>query len=111
SIFISAGQGFNVTNGNATLGDILRRNNFYINTGLNFNHRTELFNGFYLNSGLEWNKREDFGDFQFTKLGNTIFETNDPARFPTTRILKPNFRIDYTPGQKYLREPNEKIVL
>ncbi len=111
AISVSVGQGFNVINGNATLGDILRRNNFYINTGLNVNHRTELFNGFYLNSSLEWNKREDFGDFKFSSLGNQIFETNEPARFPTTRILKPGFRIDYTPGQKYLMEPNEKIVL
>lgn len=111
SIFASAGQGFEVINGNATLGDLVKRNNFYINTGLIISHRTELFNGFYLNSRLDWNKREDFGDFQFAKLGNDFFESNEPASFPTTRIVKPQIRIDYTPGQKYLREPNEKIVL
>jgi hypothetical protein len=111
SIFASAGQGFDVINGNATISDIIRRNNFYINTGLNLSHRTELFNGFYFNTQLQWNKREDFGDFKFSRLGDELFEQNEPVSFATTKIFKTNFRIEFTPGQKYLREPNEKIVL
>ncbi len=108
---ISAGKNFDVINGNATLGDFLKRNNFFINTGVNLSHRTELFNGFYLTANMEWNKREDFSNFKFSKLGDRIFETNEPPQFPTTHVLKPGLRIDYTPGQKYLLEPNEKLVL
>ncbi|MGR3811306.1 DUF5686 and carboxypeptidase regulatory-like domain-containing protein [Jiulongibacter sp. NS-SX5] len=111
SITMSVGEGFGLINGSATISDFLRRDNFFVNKGLNLSHRTELFNGFYLNTTLEWNKREDLGDFQFARLGDELFESNDPAIFPTTRILKPSFRVEYTPGQKYIREPNEKIVL
>jgi hypothetical protein len=111
SLRLYFGKSFDVINGNATLGDILRRNNFYINTGAIISHRTELFNGFYFNSELAWNKREDLGNFKFSRLGNELFEQNEPARFPTTHLIKSNFRIDYTPGQQYLREPKEKIIL
>jgi hypothetical protein len=111
SIFLRFGQGFDVINGNATIKDLVKRNNFYINTGLNVRHRTELFNGFYLNTDLFFNKREDFGDFKFSRLGDELFDNNNPIVFPNSKILKTNFRIDYTPQQLYISEPNEKIVM
>ncbi len=111
SLSFNIGQGFDVINGQATIADLARRNNFYINTGAGLSHRTELFNGFYLNSEVRFNKREDFGDFQFSKLGDEIFQNNSAIKFPTSKIVKFNFRIDYTPKQQYLSEPNEKIVL
>ncbi len=110
-LFFNAGQGFDVINGSATISDVFRRNNFYINTGINLGHRTELFNGFYFNTDVQYNNRKDFGDFRFSRLGDELFKENVPAFFPTTNILKTNFRIDYTPRQLYLSEPNEKIVL
>lgn len=111
SIFLSVGQGFDVINGNATLADLIRRNNFYINTGLNVRHRTEFFNGFYFNTEIQVNKRQDFGEFKFSRLGDELFSNNTPALFPNSKILKTNFRIDYTPKQLYISEPNEKIVM
>ncbi len=110
-LFFNAGQGFDVINGSATISDVFRRNNFYINTGINLGHRTELFNGLYFNTDVLFNNRKDFGDFRFSRLGDELFKENNPAIFPTTNILKTNFRIDYTPRQLYLSEPNEKIVL
>jgi hypothetical protein len=111
SLFLSVGQGFDVINGNATIQDIIKRNNFYINTGMNARHRTELFNGFYFNTELILNKREDFSDFKFSPLGDELFDNNTPSVFPNSTILKTNFRIDYTPKQLYISEPNEKIVM
>ncbi|MFT5884660.1 MAG: hypothetical protein ACI9IP_001117 [Arcticibacterium sp.] len=111
SIFLSAGQGFDVINGNATILDIVRRDNFYINTGINAKHRTEIFNGFYLNTEVLFNKREDLGDFKFSRLGDELFDNNSPSTFPNSSILKTNFRLDYTPKQLYISEPNEKIVM
>jgi hypothetical protein len=110
-LFIVVGQRFDIINGSATILDIVRRDNFYINTGINAKHRTEVFNGFYLNTEVLFNKREDFGDFRFSRLGNELFENNNPSTFPNSTILKTNIRVDYTPKQLYTSEPNEKIVM
>lgn len=111
NLFLNFGQGFDVINGSATISDFFKRNNFYINTGLNLGHRTELFNGFYFNTNLNFNKREDFGDFKFSRLGDELYDENGPQVFPNSSILKTNFKIEYTPKQLYISEPNEKIVL
>jgi hypothetical protein len=108
---LSFGQGFDVINGNATIQDIIKRNNFFINTGIKASHRTEIFNGFYFITELKFNKREDFGTFKFSKLGDELFDNNTPSVFPNSTIFKTYFRVDYTPKQLYVSEPNEKIVM
>jgi hypothetical protein len=111
-ISASFGKGFDVINGAATISDIARRSNFYINTGLNVRHRTELFNGFYLNTGFSFNQRSDFTGFEFTKGGDELFGgSNQPTYFPTNNKIATSIGFEYTPKQQYISEPNEKIIL
>ncbi len=111
SVYLRAGSNFDVINGSATIGDLARRNNFFISRGINLGHRTELFNGFYFNTNIQFTQREDLRNFQFSKLGDQLFQNNTPAFFPISRIGKFTLRMDYTPGQEFLSEPNEKVVL
>lgn len=109
SITVAYERGFGAVNGNASFADIIRRNNFFQQRSVSFQHRTELFNGFYITSELKYQKRYDLGDFKLTQ--NALFEEDKPLTFPTTYTYQTNFGISYTPRQQYLSEPNEKVVL
>jgi hypothetical protein len=111
SINLSAGSGFNIINGAATLADIARRDNFYQNKFVHIRHRTELFNGFYTNVHGYYEVRNDLSNLKFAGQGNQIFQNNNLQTFPTSHIYKTTVGIEYTPRQLYLREPNEKIIL
>jgi Family of unknown function (DUF5686) len=106
------GSGFNVINGNATLRDIAKRNNFYQNKFYDIQHRTELFNGFYLRTNAYFENREDLSNYKFGSLGDKVFGSdNRPAPFPESHMFRTGIDISYTPRQLYLREPNQKLIL
>ncbi|MFY0643201.1 MAG: carboxypeptidase-like regulatory domain-containing protein [Bacteroidia bacterium] len=110
-ITLNAGRYFGFVNQFATIGDIIRRDNFYEQSYLYLNHRTELFNGFYLSIGARYVNRSDLGDFKFASGGDSLFENNTPILFPESTNFATSFGISYTPKQLYLQEPHEKIIL
>ena len=110
-ITLNTGKYFGFVNQFATIGDIIRRDNFYEQTYLYLTHRTELFNGFYLGVGGSFVNRSDLGDFKFAASGDSLFENNNPILFPESNIFSTSFSISYTPKQLYLQEPHEKIIL
>ena len=104
-------RGFGVINGSATINDIIRRSNFFLQTQASLTHRTELFNGFYVSTSLGIQNRRDLSDYEFTKIGDELFDQNKPITFANTNIIDSHITIDFTPRQLYVKEPNEKIVL
>jgi hypothetical protein len=110
-ISFNAYRGVNTVNNAATISDFLSRTNFYLGNSFSVSHRIELLNGLFLNNTFEKSNRNGIQDFKFTKAGNEIFSTSRPQ--PIAESNKSSFKIglDYTPYQKYLREPNEKIIL
>jgi hypothetical protein len=108
---LTFGSGFNVINGAATLADIARRSNFYQSAFIDLTHRTELLNGLYLTSDIYFEKRRDLSNLKPNPLGEKYLKNNVLQPFPNSQILKTVFDLSYTPGQLYLREPNQKIIL
>lgn len=111
SITFSGGRYFDVINGNATIGDIIRRNNFFIRDYGNIGHRTELFNGFYLNTSVNYSRRSDLSNIKFTKFGDDLFNNNVATVFEQNNSFQTGIVISYTPNQRYLIEPNQKVIL
>ncbi len=108
---VNFGKYFGFVNQFATLSDIVRRDNFYEQSYIYLNHSTELFNGFYARIGTNYIMRKDLGNFKFTSFGDSLFENNQPVRFPSSNNFVTSLGISFTPKQLYLREPNQKIVL
>ncbi|UBM57507.1 DUF5686 and carboxypeptidase regulatory-like domain-containing protein [Marinilongibacter aquaticus] len=104
-------RGINLINPYATVSDFAKRSNFYLGTGISVFHRTELFNGFFLQSTLSYSKRQDLSNYRFGRIGDDLFSNNEGLYFQSTEVLKPMWRIEYTPKQFYASEPYEKIIL
>jgi hypothetical protein len=111
-VSVGLGSGFNVINGAATIRDIAKRNNFYQNKFIDFSHRTEVFNGFYSNLNVYFEKRSDLASFKLSNIGDKFITNNSNYQvFETSYVYKSKLELEYTPGQLFLREPKEKIIL
>lgn len=110
-LYISAGRDFAFINGNAALLDLARRGNFYQNNHLSAYVRREIVNGLYFRLQSTISERKDISNFTFDELGDKIFENNFPVVFGTHRAFVADFTVTYTPFQKYIREPRQKVIL
>jgi hypothetical protein len=110
-IFASVGRDFGMVNMNAAYIDLFRRDNFYQNKHINVYHRQELINGLFLQVQGELSDRKDMSTYVFDEFGNSLFENNDPLNFIDHRAFFASFNLSYTPFQRYMSEPKQKVIL
>jgi hypothetical protein len=110
-IFASVGRDFGMVNMNAAYIDLFRRNNFYQNEHINVYHRQELINGLFFQVQGELSDRKDISTFVFDEFGDSLFENNDPLKFVDHRAFFASFNLSYTPFQRYMSEPKQKVIL
>lgn len=110
-LYVSGGRDFNFINANAAFLDLARRGNFYQNTHLSAYIRREIINGFYVRLRSEISERKDISGFVFDEFGDKIFGENAPSVFGTHRAFVADILMQYTPRQKYIREPKQKVIL
>lgn len=89
----------------------LRISNYILHDHVGLWTRRELFNGFYVSAEAKYSQRQSVEDYDRTTVINQIIDENDPLSFEDYEALITETRISYTPMQKYMREPNRKIVL
>jgi hypothetical protein len=110
-IFIQAGRDFGLINPFAAFVDLFRRDNFYQHSHLSIYHRQELINGLYLRVRGEYSDRKDISNFKFSTSGDSLFENNIPAVFQSHSAFFGSILLSYTPFQRYLSEPRQKVIL
>lgn len=110
---INAGKNFDVVNASNTWTAFFRTSNYYLNEHFEASHITELFNGLYWGAKMELSVRKSISNFENDTLTNLLFDnsTAKPIAFGDYNAFYINNSISYTPEQKYIREPYEKIVL
>ena len=93
--------------------NVLKRSNIYLNNSLEAGHEIELLNGLVLMNNFEIAFRRSVSDYKVNNKADTIFGIpNDPAiEFEPYNATYAEVKLYYTPAQKYLREPKEKIIL
>jgi hypothetical protein len=75
-------------------------------------HRQELINGLYLNFGIEWANRRSIANMTFDSRGDSLWGGNtETIAFKGYRAFYTNITLSYTPFQKYIREPKQKLIL
>lgn len=89
----------------------LKISNYILHEHIDLFHRIELFNGFYVSTDLGYANRKSLTDFDATSIINEIIEEVEPLDFKGYQAIITNLKLAYTPQQKYMREPNRKIVL
>ena len=102
---------FDVIRGFDAITQIYKRDNFFESTKLNINLEYELFNGFYAYANSQFTKRRSIEGYDFLDGIDQSLPNNDPLAFNPYDAYILNFGASYTPKQRYMREPNRKVVL
>lgn len=91
----------------------LRASNFILHDRLSINHSREIFNGFYVHVSFNLNDRKSLQDYDTDSFINGIgvIEDSETLAFEDYRAVITEARLSYTPGQRYMTEPNRKIIL
>ena len=112
-ISVNMGREFSFINQNAAFIDLARRDNVYRHEHITVYHRQEYLNGLVGRVEASYSNRSDISNVKLSPdgLADSLFENNIVLPFASNRAFYANFRLSYTPAQKYLREPKEKIII
>lgn len=106
----SFSHGFDVIRGYDAITQIYKRDNFIESTEAQINHFYEIANGYYLNANFSMSERRSLEGYKFLEL-DEVLPNNDPDEFQSYQAVILDVEMRYTPFQKYMREPNRKVVL
>ena len=95
--------------------NLLKRSNQYLNNALSINHGIEIKNGLFLYTDIDMAFRRSLHDYKTGTavddvLGN-VLEDNNAVAFEPYNALYGKIKLEYTPHQRFIREPKEKIIL
>ncbi len=95
--------------------NMLKRSNLYLNNAFGLYHGLEIKNGLFLHTDVDVALRRSLNDY---KTGSTIdslagnaLENNNAIAFESYNAVYGKIKLEYTPHQRYIREPKEKIIL
>ncbi|NOQ71548.1 MAG: hypothetical protein GQ574_06080 [Crocinitomix sp.] len=99
-------------NWNTNITDLANRENVYNRASGTLWHSIEILNGLYLGTMARLEQRSAFSlDYKFVTWIDKYIENGPPIQFDTYNAFRTTFDLSYTPGQKYMSEPNRKVVL
>jgi hypothetical protein len=97
--------------------NLFRRSNFFEADDIVLNYRQELTNGLFVTVGVGYSNRKSISKYDFNPLGDSLFlawgdsNRNKAVQFEPYRALYNYATVSYTPGQKYMLEPYQKVIL
>lgn len=109
-ITLSGGSEFDIINRYDAIVNMLKRSNYFVSDRINIGHRIELINGLYTGANVSFNNRRPITNMKFGELMDWIPD-NQPIDFDFYQALIASVSLSYVPFQKYMREPNRKVVL
>ncbi len=113
--FVSVGRSFGqIFEGDAWINQ-LKRSNVYLKDGIEFSHAVELLNGLVLRNRLELVGRKSVAGYKTNDKIDSLFGStltnNQAVYFTSYNAFYNSIGLDFTPRQKYIREPKEKVIL
>ncbi|MBL1281390.1 MAG: carboxypeptidase-like regulatory domain-containing protein [Fluviicola sp.] len=110
TISYSFSHSFDVIRDYDAITQIYKRDNFIETTDLTIGHYFEILNGLYLQTDFSMAERRSLKDYKFLNTDD-ILPNNEPTEFESYQAFIGSATLDYTPNQKYMKEPNRKVVL
>lgn len=108
---MSFSHDFDVIRSYDAITQIYKRENFIETTSGSIGNSYELFNGFYADIDFEFSERRSLKGYKFLTILDDALPNNDPSEFQTYQAAVTELTLSYTPKQKYMREPNRKVLL
>lgn len=94
---------------------MIQRSNIYLNKTIGVGHGLELLNGLYFFTDVDMSFRRSVSDYRTNNRIDTLFggllDNNKAIAFEGYNAFYGTLRLEYTPHQRYIREPKEKIIL
>ena len=114
-VTFSAGREFQlIYQGDAWINQI-KRSNVYLNNAFGIAHELELVNGLFLYTDIDLAFRRSVSDYKTNSRVDSLFgdvlDDNRAVAFESYNAVYGKVRLAYTPRQRYIREPKEKIIL
>jgi hypothetical protein len=112
---LSAGRDFQfIFQGDAWI-NMIKRSNYFLNNFVGAGHGLELLNGLFLYSDAELALRRSVSGYKTGNVIDSLFgdvlDNNQATPFQSYNALYGKLRLQYTPKQRYIREPREKVIL
>jgi hypothetical protein len=112
---VAAGREFNYIYGGDAWINMIKRSNIYLNNYFTLGHGLELVNGLYLSNDLEIALNRSVAGYKINPKVDSLFgdllSDNQPQSFQAYNAFYSKVKLEFTPFQKYMREPKEKIIL
>ncbi len=89
----------------------LKVSNYIVHNHIDVYHRKELFNGFYIRTDFTISDRSSIADYDPAWALNEIIKVDSALKFESYQAFISSIGLYYTPFQKFMREPNRKVVL
>ena len=71
----------------------------------------EIANGLFLDTEFSMAERRSVEKYKFFNGLDEVLPNNDPSEFEPYQAFIIRNTLSYTPNQKYMREPNRKVIL
>ncbi|RME99415.1 MAG: carboxypeptidase-like regulatory domain-containing protein, partial [Bacteroidetes bacterium] len=92
--------------------NLLRPSNYILRDAIRADHRIELFNGFFINSTISLDDRRPITGYRVGSfLQEVVGDEDEIIDFEPYQALITTNTLSYTPGQRYMREPQRKVIL
>lgn len=95
--------------------NMIKRSNQYLNNGIGFGHGLEIKNGLFLYTDVDVAFRRSVSNYRTNDKVDSLFpdwlDDNQAIAFKPYNTVHTKIKLAYTPGQRYIREPREKIIL
>ena len=104
-----------IFNGDAWI-NMISRSNLYLKKGLSFGHGFEVANGLFFYSDVDLAFRSSLNGYKTNSAWDSsylggLLDSNQAKSFIPGNAFYGILRLEYTPHQRYIREPKEKIIL
>lgn len=95
--------------------NMLKRSNVYLANSIKVDHGLEIINGLKISTAAEIGFRRSVASYKINpdvdSLFGDILDNNQPVAFKGYNAFYAEAKLSYTPFQRYVREPKEKIIL
>ena len=110
-ISLNIRKDFESINYNDAILNQLRSSNYYLSNTISFGHSIELLNGLYFVSYSSFADRQTADPLNTNTLLGVIINDIPSRVFEPYQAFITEFRLSYTPQQRYITEPNRKVIL
>ena len=110
-ISVSYDKNFESINAGDAFLNQLRPSQYILTWEYQLQHRFEIINGLYLSTNFLMADRQSASGFLINNELEELFEDDVPLEFEPFQAFISYTTLSYTPGQKYMTEPNRKVVL